>query len=122
MTNLVTRNPIINDIKTLVQSAGLNASGTTGSTLDLQNANDPDAIVVTIAGTLTEVNTAFVRIEESDEGTVWFPILTLNGIKAAGVTQTPIKRTKRRIRAVVVVETPSNPTAPSIPLTVLLIL
>jgi len=78
-----------------------------GSALDL-NGLPQTHLLLLHAGAFTDITNAFVRIQESDEGTVWYP-LTVHQLFADSTQVKALKRTRRYLRAVTILEVDAVP-------------
>lgn len=99
-------------------------AGASSTALDLGIAQSKDEIVVITVGTLSNVDGAFIRIEESFNLASSFTEIAVLPI-AAGINYIQIHRKRRYLRVTVELEfeqpDPENPVASAIPIAVALL-
>lgn len=80
-----------------------------GSAVDLVGLAQSHLLLLH-GGAFTDITKAFVRVQESDEGIVWYPLGT-HELFSDSTQIKALKRTRRHLRVVTVLEVDADPLA-----------
>jgi len=118
--------PVINEVLSLLPLADATAD-VTGTSVDMANYPDNYPMLAVIqVGTVDNLDAAFVKLEESHNNVTFTPLAHSKAFSNSDETQVlPVLRTKRYVRAVLVIEfeqpDPENPVATTLPITAFLV-